>query len=211
MLSVDYPSKTAQWSMWSPPILTWPQSAQASLAATPSQWRYTPKNSCPVVRRKRATATTLFRYLDIGPTVARVSHGFPRSLGHDSTFVNECGNNALCSSESQENIWLSQLGSLLSFLVVSLATMDPNIRNRSQNTHHIYYRVFYKDSLSLNSLEDGAVPSYTSNFTHSSFRLASVHSLVFSRPSAIGLMSDERSSQYSRGARVGMNGGRLST
>ncbi|GFS96316.1 uncharacterized protein TNCV_16681 [Trichonephila clavipes] len=29
-------------------ILAWPQSGQASLAAMPSHWRYTPKKSCPI-------------------------------------------------------------------------------------------------------------------------------------------------------------------
>ncbi|GFU31292.1 hypothetical protein TNCV_8541 [Trichonephila clavipes] len=33
------------------------QSRQASSAARPSQWRYTPKKSCPVIRRERATAS----------------------------------------------------------------------------------------------------------------------------------------------------------
>ncbi|GFW97760.1 hypothetical protein TNCV_1425231 [Trichonephila clavipes] len=34
--------------------------------------------SCPIVKRKRATASALYRGLGIGPTVARVSHGFPK-------------------------------------------------------------------------------------------------------------------------------------
>ncbi|GFW42718.1 hypothetical protein TNCV_473081 [Trichonephila clavipes] len=54
---------------------------QASFAATPSRWRYTSKTSCPVVRRKRASASALFRYLGIEPTVTRVSHGFPKLFG----------------------------------------------------------------------------------------------------------------------------------
>ncbi|GFU13550.1 hypothetical protein TNCV_938361 [Trichonephila clavipes] len=41
------------------------------------QWRYTPKKSCPVVRRMQATASAVYRSLEVGPTVARVSHGFP--------------------------------------------------------------------------------------------------------------------------------------
>ncbi|GFV80269.1 hypothetical protein TNCV_4956721 [Trichonephila clavipes] len=44
------------------------------------QCRYTPEKSCPGVWQKRATASALSRCLWIGPTVARVSHGFPRLL-----------------------------------------------------------------------------------------------------------------------------------
>ncbi|PRD33390.1 UNVERIFIED_CONTAM: hypothetical protein NCL1_17694 [Trichonephila clavipes] len=80
MSSAGYSTSPVHWSRWSPPILAWPQSGQTSLAATPSQWRYTPKKSCPLVRRKRATASALFRYLGIGPTVARVSHDFPKQF-----------------------------------------------------------------------------------------------------------------------------------
>ncbi|GFV28215.1 e3 ubiquitin-protein ligase HERC2 [Trichonephila clavipes] len=63
-----------------------------------SQWRYTPKKSCPVVRRKQTTASTLSRCLGVGSTVVRVSHGFPKLLGvffyHSRIFVKACGNNA---------------------------------------------------------------------------------------------------------------------
>ncbi|GFV11050.1 hypothetical protein TNCV_2717951 [Trichonephila clavipes] len=38
------------------------------IAARPSQWRYTPRKSCPVVRRKRATESALSRFLEIGAT-----------------------------------------------------------------------------------------------------------------------------------------------
>ncbi|GFW99022.1 hypothetical protein TNCV_1782411 [Trichonephila clavipes] len=67
-------------------------------------WMYTPKKSSPVVRQKGATASALYIYLGVGPTSARVSHGFPWLLvvwGHDNIFVKECGNSALCCSESQ--------------------------------------------------------------------------------------------------------------
>ncbi|GFY18121.1 hypothetical protein TNCV_2045301 [Trichonephila clavipes] len=49
--------------------------------------------SCPVVRRKRATTSALSRCIGIGPTVARVSHGFLRLLvfwvtaAHSSMYV----------------------------------------------------------------------------------------------------------------------------
>ncbi|GFV69933.1 hypothetical protein TNCV_1983001 [Trichonephila clavipes] len=45
------------------------QDTQTSLAFTPRQWRYTPKKSCPVVRRKWATPSAFFRCLGIGSTV----------------------------------------------------------------------------------------------------------------------------------------------
>ncbi|GFT49308.1 outer dense fiber protein 3 [Trichonephila clavipes] len=41
----------------------------ASSEAMPSQWRYTPKTSCSVVRRKRATASALSRCLGVGLTL----------------------------------------------------------------------------------------------------------------------------------------------
>ncbi|GFT70308.1 hypothetical protein TNCV_2657801 [Trichonephila clavipes] len=52
----------------------------ARIAARPSQWKYTPKKSCPVVSRKWATASVLSMCLGMGSTEARVSHGFPRLL-----------------------------------------------------------------------------------------------------------------------------------
>ncbi|GFU06488.1 hypothetical protein TNCV_351421 [Trichonephila clavipes] len=77
---------------------------EASLSSTPSQWRYTFENSCPVVRQKTATASALSRWLGIGPTVARVSHGFPKLfvLG-PCQCICRCvgGDNAPCSSEGQ--------------------------------------------------------------------------------------------------------------
>ncbi|GFS63125.1 hypothetical protein TNCV_3743601 [Trichonephila clavipes] len=60
----------------------------------PSQWRYTPKKKCPVVKRKWAISSALSRCLGIGPKVARVSHGFPKLFvfgGHGSICVNVCG------------------------------------------------------------------------------------------------------------------------
>ncbi|GFX28458.1 uncharacterized protein TNCV_1152671 [Trichonephila clavipes] len=48
MSSAGHSTSPVHWSRWSPSILAWPQSGQASLAAPPSQWRYTPKKSCPV-------------------------------------------------------------------------------------------------------------------------------------------------------------------
>ncbi|GFV54015.1 hypothetical protein TNCV_3724481 [Trichonephila clavipes] len=92
-------SSPVQWNRRSPSILAWPQSEQASLAARPSQWWYTPKRSYPAGRRKRATASALSR--------CHSGHSFPwlstvlGLLDHDSIFVNECGNNTLCSSENQ--------------------------------------------------------------------------------------------------------------
>ncbi|GFW67051.1 uncharacterized protein TNCV_4030711 [Trichonephila clavipes] len=80
MSSAGYSTSPMHWIRWSPPILAWPQSGQASLAARKSQWRYIPKKACPVVRRKRATASALSRCLGIGPSVARVSHGFQKLL-----------------------------------------------------------------------------------------------------------------------------------
>ncbi|GFW98996.1 uncharacterized protein TNCV_1782151 [Trichonephila clavipes] len=46
------------------------------------------------------------------------------TLGHDSIFINGCGNNDFCSSESQGDFRLSQLGSLIGFLVGSLITWE---------------------------------------------------------------------------------------
>ncbi|GFX27590.1 hypothetical protein TNCV_4996451 [Trichonephila clavipes] len=121
MSSAEYSSSPVHWSRWSPSILAGTQIGQASLVATPSQWRYTPKKSCPVVRRKRATASALSRCLEIGLLVA----SFPwlsktlRFLGHGSIFVNVCGDNAPCSSEGQGDFRLSQFGSLLVFWVCS--------------------------------------------------------------------------------------------
>ncbi|GFX01941.1 hypothetical protein TNCV_371301 [Trichonephila clavipes] len=67
-----------------------------SLAATPSQWRYTPK-SCSVVRRKRASLGSLQVLRDWA-----LSGQFPMALqnssvflGHGSFFVNVCGDDAL--------------------------------------------------------------------------------------------------------------------
>ncbi|GFW98794.1 hypothetical protein TNCV_2837551 [Trichonephila clavipes] len=86
-------------SRYSPSILSWPQSGQASSAARSSQWRYTHKKSCPVVRRKRATSSALSRCFGNWNPVARVSRGLVRLLGF---WVNACGNKALCSSESHD-------------------------------------------------------------------------------------------------------------
>ncbi|GFW36712.1 uncharacterized protein TNCV_1220441 [Trichonephila clavipes] len=80
MSSVGYSLSPVHWSRWSSSILAWLQSGQAPLAVRPNQWRYTRKKSCPVVRRKRATVSAFSRCLGIGPTVARVFHGFPRLL-----------------------------------------------------------------------------------------------------------------------------------
>ncbi|GFT22519.1 uncharacterized protein TNCV_3274741 [Trichonephila clavipes] len=113
-----YSSNSVHWSRWSPSILAWQQIGQTSLAATPSQWRYTPKKSCPVVSRDCCPLSPISRYLGIGPTMARVSHGFPKPfvfLGLGSIFVNVCGDNVLCSSEGQRDFRLSQLGSLLGY------------------------------------------------------------------------------------------------
>ncbi|GFV46266.1 uncharacterized protein TNCV_3231551 [Trichonephila clavipes] len=88
MSSAGYSSSPVHWNRWLPSILAWPQSGQASLAATPNQWSYTPKRSCPVVRRKRVTVSALSRCLGIGPTVTRVSMVFQ---GHGSIFVNAFG------------------------------------------------------------------------------------------------------------------------
>ncbi|GFX78781.1 uncharacterized protein TNCV_1919141 [Trichonephila clavipes] len=111
MSSVGYSSSPELWSRWSSPILAWPQSGLTSSAARPTHWRYTPKKSCPVVRRKQATASDLSKCLEIRPTVV----SFPwlsKSLcflDHDSIFVNECGNNDIYSSESQGDIRLRRL------------------------------------------------------------------------------------------------------
>ncbi|GFT82697.1 uncharacterized protein TNCV_1634561 [Trichonephila clavipes] len=124
MSSAGYSTSPVHWSRWSPSILAWPQSGQASLSATSSQWSYTPKKSCPVVRRKRATASALSRCLGIGPTVVRVSHGFPRLLNvwvKRSIFVKECGNNALYSFEGQEDFRLIRLDSLCGFFWSALS------------------------------------------------------------------------------------------
>ncbi|GFU13582.1 uncharacterized protein TNCV_938571 [Trichonephila clavipes] len=80
--------------------------------------------------RKRATASALSRCLRIGPTVTRVSHGFPKLLFiwvHGSIFVNVCGDDTLCSSEGQGNFRLSRLGSMFGFLVGSFISDDPNM------------------------------------------------------------------------------------
>ncbi|GFW44781.1 uncharacterized protein TNCV_4510951 [Trichonephila clavipes] len=69
------------WRRWLPSILAWSQRGQASLAARPNQWRYTPKRSCPVVRGKQATASVLFTCLAIEPTVARGSPWLSKALG----------------------------------------------------------------------------------------------------------------------------------
>ncbi|GFY16647.1 hypothetical protein TNCV_2787731 [Trichonephila clavipes] len=45
-----------------------------------SQWRYAPKQSRPMVRRKRVTASALSKFLGIGLTMACFSHGFPKLL-----------------------------------------------------------------------------------------------------------------------------------
>ncbi|GFV36379.1 hypothetical protein TNCV_2234261 [Trichonephila clavipes] len=68
------------WNRWSLSILAWLPSEHSSSSARPSQWRLTPRRSCPVVRRKRATASSLSKCLGIGPTVVRGSRGFPRLL-----------------------------------------------------------------------------------------------------------------------------------
>ncbi|GFV84304.1 uncharacterized protein TNCV_1591631 [Trichonephila clavipes] len=86
MSSVGYSSSPVHWSRWSRFMLAWHQSEKASSAARPSQWRYTPKKSCPVVRRKRATASVLYRRLRIGPTVPRVSKRLLVLWGHGSIF-----------------------------------------------------------------------------------------------------------------------------
>ncbi|GFS84968.1 hypothetical protein TNCV_1305791 [Trichonephila clavipes] len=52
---------------------------------------------------------------------------FQNCLGHDSIFVNVCGDEVLCSSEGQGNFRLSQLGSLLGFLVGSFIAEDNNM------------------------------------------------------------------------------------
>ncbi|GFV55371.1 uncharacterized protein TNCV_5010671 [Trichonephila clavipes] len=80
MSSARYSTSSFHWRRYSPSILTSPQSGQVSLAATPSQWSYAPKKSCPVDRRKGITASVLPRCLGISPTEARVSHGFPKLI-----------------------------------------------------------------------------------------------------------------------------------
>ncbi|GFV04876.1 hypothetical protein TNCV_502891 [Trichonephila clavipes] len=87
-----------------------------TLIKKPFPVQYTPKKSCPGVGRKQATASSaVFRCLGLGPTVGRVSHGFPGLLGYDNTFVHAY--KALCSSEGQEDFRLRQLGSLFGFSV----------------------------------------------------------------------------------------------
>ncbi|GFU37471.1 uncharacterized protein TNCV_4274131 [Trichonephila clavipes] len=127
MSSAGYSASPVHSSRWSPSILAWLQSKQASLAATPSQWRHTPKKSCPVVRRKRTSA--LSRCLGIGPTVARVSHDFPKLsvLWVKTVYLSMCGVDAFCSSEGQGDFRFSQLGSLFGLLVGSFITGDPNM------------------------------------------------------------------------------------
>ncbi|GFW46188.1 uncharacterized protein TNCV_4210671 [Trichonephila clavipes] len=74
MSSAEYSTRPVNRSRWSLSFLAWSQTRQASLVATPSQWRYTPQRSCPEVKRNRETASALSRCLRIGPNVARVSH-----------------------------------------------------------------------------------------------------------------------------------------
>ncbi|GFV70619.1 uncharacterized protein TNCV_3842001 [Trichonephila clavipes] len=127
---IGYSSRPVLWNRYPPSILAWPQSGQASSAIKPRQWRCNRKKSCPIVRRKRATASALSRCLGIEPTVPGVSHGFPRllvSLGQDSTFINVCRYNALWCSEDQGDFRLRRLGSLLGFLVGFLIAGDPNM------------------------------------------------------------------------------------
>ncbi|PRD28555.1 UNVERIFIED_CONTAM: Serine/threonine-protein kinase BRSK2 [Trichonephila clavipes] len=105
----------------------------AALTARPSQWRYTPKKLCPVVRRKRPTALVLSRCLGVEATEARVFHGFPKLFvffSHGNIFVNICGYNVLCSFDGQGNFQATRFGSLLRFWVSSLIaganmTWDP--------------------------------------------------------------------------------------
>ncbi|GFW85656.1 uncharacterized protein TNCV_853061 [Trichonephila clavipes] len=95
LLPADNIVSPAHWIRWLSSILARPQNKQASSVARPIKWRYIPKTSDPVVRRKRATASALPRCLEIGPTVVRDSHGSPKFLalwGHSSVFVNVCGN-----------------------------------------------------------------------------------------------------------------------
>ncbi|GFX26835.1 hypothetical protein TNCV_1840081 [Trichonephila clavipes] len=130
MSSVGYSSSPVHWSRWSPSILAWSHSGKASLAAMRSQWRYIPKKSCPVVRCKWTTTSTLSRCLGIGPTVARVSPGFPKLFVFGvsgSIFVTVCGEDVLCASEGQGNFQLSQLGSPLGFWVGCFIAGDPNM------------------------------------------------------------------------------------
>ncbi|GFX84219.1 hypothetical protein TNCV_3975661 [Trichonephila clavipes] len=86
MSSVGYSSSPVHWSRWSPSIMAYPQNGQASLAARPSQWRYTPKKSYPVfslgslqVPRKWTHSGQSFSWLSkvLG------------LLDHNSTFFNE--------------------------------------------------------------------------------------------------------------------------
>ncbi|GFV66147.1 uncharacterized protein TNCV_2900731 [Trichonephila clavipes] len=110
MSSAGYSSSPVHWIRRSPSILALPLSGQTSLSATLSQWRYTPKMSCPVVRRKRVTSSALSRCLRIVPTVANLQWLFLtlRFFGHIIIFVNVCGDNVLCSSERQGDFRLSQ-------------------------------------------------------------------------------------------------------
>ncbi|GFV38452.1 hypothetical protein TNCV_4393331 [Trichonephila clavipes] len=84
-------------------------SGMVSLAAKPSQWRYTPQKSCAVVRRRRVIASALHKCLGMGHTVVSVSNAFQGSWFLSSAFFNVCGNNALCSSEGQGDFRLRRL------------------------------------------------------------------------------------------------------
>ncbi|GFU88579.1 hypothetical protein TNCV_4442561 [Trichonephila clavipes] len=100
-----------------------------------SQAKYTPKRSCPVIRRKKGSNLgSLSRCLGIGPLLVRVFHDFPRLLAFwfTSMFVNESRNNALCSSASQEDFRLRQLDFLIGFLVGSLIAEYPNMTSDSR-------------------------------------------------------------------------------
>ncbi|GFS62440.1 hypothetical protein TNCV_1262331 [Trichonephila clavipes] len=61
-----------------------------------------------------------------GPSFPWLSKPF-HFLGYGSIFVNVCEDDARCSSEGQENLPLSRLGSLLDFLVDSFIAGDPNM------------------------------------------------------------------------------------
>ncbi|GFU38505.1 hypothetical protein TNCV_2434481 [Trichonephila clavipes] len=72
---------------------------------------------------------------------AKPMESFPwlsKALGllcHDSIFVNECGNKALCSSESQGDYRLEGLGSLLGLSVGPLIGRDPNMPSDPLEDH----------------------------------------------------------------------------
>ncbi|GFU41707.1 hypothetical protein TNCV_1076121 [Trichonephila clavipes] len=55
MSSAGYSSSPVHCIRWLAFILAWPQKGQASSEARPNKCWYTPKKSCPVIRRKRAT------------------------------------------------------------------------------------------------------------------------------------------------------------